>query len=100
MQDVALFVLGYCIQCVAALLLMYKIQKQKSIYGLSVDTQIGFFIANISRCIWTLDTRLVETTSAYLELICSTISSCVVLYLCYKYYYTTTKHATPLLRIY
>ena len=68
-MDIFLFVLGYCIQCLAAILLMVKIWKSKSIYGLSTDTQICFAIANVARCIWTLDTRLIETHFAYAELV-------------------------------
>lgn len=99
-MDIFLFVLGYVIQCCAAFLLMYKISTSKSIYGLSVDTQICFAIANIGRCWWTLDTRLIETKLAYLELILSTLASFGCCAMCYRYYHTTTKHAITYLRWY
>jgi len=99
-MDIFLFVLGYIIQMAAAFLLLFKISRARSIYGLSVDTQICFMLANVVRCIWTLDTRLVETTFAYLELLGSTIASIGCCLLCYKYYHTTTMHAINYLRFY
>ncbi|CAD7937424.1 unnamed protein product [Amoebophrya sp. A25] len=99
-MDILLFLLGYCIQCLACGMLCWKIYKSKSIYGLSIDTQIAFAIANVTRCIWTLDTRLIETNFAFLELVCSTIVSLFCVYLCWTYHHTTTMHAIPWLRIY
>lgn len=99
-MDIFLFVLGYIIQCAATVMLMMKINYTKSIYGLSVDTQICFMLANISRCVWTLETRLVETKVAYMELLASTGVSICVCFLCYKYYHTTTKHAVSYFRVY
>lgn len=99
-MDIFLFVLGYVIQCVAACLLMWKIWKTKSIYGLSMDTQICFAIANVGRCIWTLDTRLIETYFAYAELVVSTVASFGCVYMCWKFRHTTTMHAIPYLRVY
>jgi len=99
-MDIFLFVLGYIIQCCAACLLMFKIWKSRSIYGLSVDTQICFMVANIVRCVWTLDTRLVETNFAYLELISSCLASVGCCYMCYTYYHTTTMHALSYLKWY
>lgn len=92
--------LGYVIQAAAAMLLMYKIHKSQSIYGLSVDTQLCFALANVSRCIWVLDTRLVETNFAYAEILISTIASFAICYLCRKYGHTTTMHACNWLRCY
>lgn len=98
-MDIFLFVLGYIVQFLAAMLLGYKISKHQSIYGLSVDTQVAFFLANICRCIWTLDTRLIETWVAYGELVMSTVASGWLCYLCYKHYHTTIKHAVWWARI-
>ncbi len=47
--------------------------------------QICFAVANISRCVWTLETRLIETNLAYCELIGSTLLSFGLCYLCYTY---------------
>lgn len=84
-MDIFLFVLGYLIQLTAATILFHKIYTQRNIYGLSIDTQICFLIANVARCVWTLETRLIETMLAYLELLCSTGMSMVIVYLCVKY---------------
>lgn len=97
-MDIFLFVLGYVIQTAATCLLIWKIKKSHSIYGLSVDTQICFLIGCISRCIWTLDTRLVETYFAYTELIASTVCCTVCVYYCWVHYDTTTMHAPQFLR--
>jgi len=66
MEDIFLFVLGYLIQLAACCLLCMKITQQRSIYGLSTSTQICFCVANVGRCVWTLETRLVAFTM-YLE---------------------------------
>lgn len=84
-MDIFLFVLGYIIQFIAACLLFAKVSKQRSVYGLSIDTQICFVIANVSRCVWTLETRLIETNLAYCELLGSTILSFGIVYLCFRY---------------
>lgn len=98
-MDIWLFVLGYCVQWAAALLLLYKIHTQKSIYGLSVDTQWAFALANVGRCVWTLETRLVESYFAYFELLGSTLTSFVLAYYCVKYKHTTTLHAPAHFRV-
>eukprot|EP00397_Hematodinium_sp_SG-2012_P012296 GEMP01012462.1.p1 GENE.GEMP01012462.1~~GEMP01012462.1.p1 ORF type:complete len:221 (+),score=35.83 GEMP01012462.1:257-919(+) len=100
MKDIIFFVIGYYIHCIAAFVLIYKIHKQRSIYGLSIDTQIAFFLAALSRCCWTLDTRLVETSFSYLELAASVGASGYILYLCRAYRHTTTKRASTPFRIF
>mmetsp|Transcript_34003 Transcript_34003/g.72187 ORF Transcript_34003/g.72187 Transcript_34003/m.72187 type:complete len:217 (+) Transcript_34003:71-721(+) len=98
-MDIFLFVLGYYIHFLASCLLMYKIYQTRSIWGLSVDTQIAFGLSSVARCIWVLDTRLVETVFAYIELVISTVVALVLCYLCNQYYHTTTKHAQGYFRI-
>lgn len=99
-MDIILFLIGYFIQCLACGMLCYKIWKTQSIYGLSIDTQIAFAVANITRCIWTLDTRLIETNFAFAELLISTAMSLLCCFLCWRYQHTTTMHAIPWLRVY
>jgi len=103
-MEVFLFILGYYVHLAASCLLFYKIWKQKSIYGLSVDTQGAFLLAAIVRCIWSLETRLVESAIVgffvYLELLLSTVAACGLTFLCYQLYHTTSKHSTPYLRVY
>merc|ERR1719281_1160507 len=47
-----------------------------------------------------METRLVETAFAYLELFLSTCLALVLCYFCWKYHHTTTKHSISYLRIY
>lgn len=100
MEEIILFIMGYYIQFAASMLLGYKIWKQRSIYGLSIDTQIAYLLAAVARCIWVMETRLVETKFAYIELVLSTVASVVLCYLCYIHSATTTKHSTAALRVY
>mmetsp|Transcript_55706 Transcript_55706/g.156300 ORF Transcript_55706/g.156300 Transcript_55706/m.156300 type:complete len:219 (+) Transcript_55706:149-805(+) len=99
-MEVWLFLLGYLVHFAASCLLLFKIWKYKSIYGLSVDTQLSYLFAVISRCIWSMETRLVETKLAYLELVLSTAVACGLCFLCYRLYHTTSKHADSFLRVY
>ena len=50
------FVIGYYLMHIGSILLLYKINKQKSAYGVSLDSQIALLIAALSRCIWFSDT--------------------------------------------
>lgn len=98
-MDIFLFVLGYWVHFTASCLLLYKIHTQRSIYGLSIDTQVAFLMAVLGRCVWTLDTRLVETVFAYIELIVSSLIAGALVVQCVKHRYTTTKHAAGPFRI-
>mmetsp|Transcript_94953 Transcript_94953/g.268185 ORF Transcript_94953/g.268185 Transcript_94953/m.268185 type:complete len:221 (-) Transcript_94953:107-769(-) len=99
-MEIFLFILGYLVQAAASGILFYKIYKHKSIYGLSVDTQVAYLLAAISRCVWVLETRLVETKLAYFELLVSTAAACGLAFLCFQLYHTTSKHSPPFLRVY
>lgn len=99
-MDIFLFVFGYSLAALANLLLIWKIHKTQSIYGLAVDTQIMFALGVVCRCIWTLDTRLIETYAAYAELVVSTLTCIVLCLMCWRYYHTTTMHAMSYLRAY
>jgi len=99
-MEVFLFIVGCYVQLAASSILLWKIYKQRSIYGLSIDTQIGFFIAVLVRSIWVMETRLVQTFFAYIELFFSLMVATSLMYACFKLQHTTQKHSTPLLRIY
>eukprot|EP00929_Paragymnodinium_shiwhaense_P016201 TRINITY_DN124405_c0_g1_i1.p1 TRINITY_DN124405_c0_g1~~TRINITY_DN124405_c0_g1_i1.p1 ORF type:complete len:221 (-),score=66.78 TRINITY_DN124405_c0_g1_i1:235-897(-) len=99
-MEIFFFILGYYVQLAASAFLFYKIHKQRSIYGLSVDTQACYLLATLARCIWVMETRLVETFFAYLELFLSTVAACGLCFLCYKFYHTTVKHSIYYLRVY
>ena len=62
------FVVGYYIFHCASILLIYKIKKQRSAYGISLDSQIALLIAALSRCVWFSDTQLPTMNIAILEL--------------------------------
>jgi|Transcript_81803 ER lumen protein retaining receptor len=99
-MEVFLFLVGYFVHLCASGLLIYKITKSKSIDGLSIDTQIAYLLAVIARCVWSTETRLVETKFAYLELIGSTAAACGIGFLCYQHKHTTLMQSTPALRVY
>mgnify|MGYP001098713421 FL=1 len=83
-----LFTLGYLFQVAASCILVVKMQKQKSIYGMCPDTQWVFFIATLSRCVWIFDTRLMGLPLAYIELISNVVLGAYCCYLCHKYKHT------------
>lgn len=102
MEDVFLFELGYGIQLLAGFLLLYRISTTKNIYGLSIDTQVCFlmgtilsrsgssrmmmkpsFLGTLSRFVWMMDTRLVETWFSYLELWLNLAVQIALCYYCY-----------------
>lgn len=99
-MEVFLFLVGYFVHFAASCLLIYKIVKSKSIYGLSIDTQFAYLLAVLARCVWSLETRLVETKFAYLELFASVAIACGLSFLCYQYNHTTLMQSTPMLRVY
>ena len=80
-----LFSIGYLFQLAAALLLVYTVRNTKSVFGLSRDTQIIFFIAQIARVIWIFDTRLYKFPLASLELLLNVLLAGYAVYLCNKY---------------
>lgn len=88
-----LFIIGYLIQMIGSLLLLVKVWSKKSVYGLSSDTQICFLTSTLSRIIWSMDTRLVETYLAYAELIASSIVTLLLCFSVWKFHHTTTKEA-------
>lgn len=88
MVESVLFIGGYVIQTIGNGLLLSQVLKKKSVYGLAVETQLAYLLSTISRCIWSLDTRLVETKIAYFELFISLLISTILLWSCFRYQYT------------
>ncbi|CAE7413101.1 kdelr1 [Symbiodinium microadriaticum] len=99
-MEIFLFLVGYFVQFAASCILLYKIWKHKSIYGLSIDTQASYMLAVVARCIWSMETRLVETKFAYLELSLSTAVAVALSFMCYQLQHTAPKQSTPFLRAY
>ncbi|CAK9009974.1 ER lumen protein-retaining receptor 1 (KDEL endoplasmic reticulum protein retention receptor 1) (KDEL receptor 1) [Durusdinium trenchii] len=99
-MEIFLFLVGYFVQFAASCILLYKIWKHKSIYGLSIDTQACYMLAAVARCVWSMETRLVETKFAYLELILSTAVAVGLSFMCFQFQHTAPKQSTPFLRVY
>ena len=74
------FEIGYYILHVGSCLLLYKINRQKSAYGVSLDYQISLLIATLSRCVWFTDTQLPSMWMAWLEI---TIAICLHTFIVY-----------------
>ena len=51
-----LFVAGYIVEHIGNSIMIYKLHKQRSMYGISIDTQICLLIATFARIFWMLDT--------------------------------------------
>eukprot|EP01055_Gregarina_sp_Pseudo9_P005323 Gregarina_sp_Pseudo_9__5322@NODE_625_length_2471_cov_78_035362_g589_i0_p2_GENE_NODE_625_length_2471_cov_78_035362_g589_i0NODE_625_length_2471_cov_78_035362_g589_i0_p2_ORF_typecomplete_len221_score50_66ER_lumen_recept/PF00810_18/4_9e25ER_lumen_recept/PF00810_18/1_8e04PQloop/PF04193_14/0_056PQloop/PF04193_14/7_1e02PQloop/PF04193_14/4_1e03DUF1118/PF06549_12/0_14_NODE_625_length_2471_cov_78_035362_g589_i017152377 len=91
MIEVVWFIGGYITQLIGSFLLLSRIWQRQSIYGLSIDTQICYLLSTFARCLWSFDTRLIETRIAHLELFCAmsvAVGNCL---LCLKFRRTTTK---------
>ncbi|CAG9319051.1 unnamed protein product [Blepharisma stoltei] len=88
-QVLWLFTLGYLFQSLANGILIYTISKQKSIYGLSVDSQWLFLFATLARCIWIFDTRLTSLPLASFELVINVLLGVICCYLSTKYSHTS-----------
>jgi hypothetical protein len=83
------FMLGYFFQLIATSLLIFKILKQRSIFGLCWDTQLIFLLGSLSRVFWQSNTRLKHLPLHYVELYLNVILLLGSLYLCYIYRYTS-----------
>lgn len=87
-----LFTLGYIAQFAGNYLLIMKIRKQKSIEGLSFETQIIYLIGSLVRCIWVFDTRLTSNFLVWIELLLSVASYGYLVYLLHLYKDTKIHH--------
>eukprot|EP00922_Rhytidocystis_sp_ex-Travisia-forbesii_P053267 GHVS01078986.1.p1 GENE.GHVS01078986.1~~GHVS01078986.1.p1 ORF type:complete len:217 (-),score=4.37 GHVS01078986.1:734-1384(-) len=98
-MEVWLFICGYAIHFLASALLLFKICQNKSIYGLAVDTQVCFLLSTVSRCVWSFDTRLIETWVAHVELCCSTLIAVVLVYYMVMYRHTQARSVSWMISI-
>ena len=80
-----LFTLGYLIEHIGNVIMIYKLLKQKSMYGISIDTQICLLAATLARIFWMYDTQLVKLYLAYFEIILALSLHSYIIYLCYQY---------------
>lgn len=51
-----LFVAGYLIEHIGNFTMIYKLLKQKTMYGISIDTQICLMASTLARVFWMMDT--------------------------------------------
>eukprot|EP01016_Furgasonia_blochmanni_P003705 TRINITY_DN11450_c0_g1_i2.p1 TRINITY_DN11450_c0_g1~~TRINITY_DN11450_c0_g1_i2.p1 ORF type:complete len:274 (-),score=36.40 TRINITY_DN11450_c0_g1_i2:98-919(-) len=79
------FSVGYLLQHLGSAILIRKILKQKTIEGLSNETQIIFLVGCIVRCVWVKETRLLRLWLYQIELLVSVVLSAYIVYLFRKY---------------
>jgi ER lumen protein retaining receptor len=102
-MDIWLFVLGYVIQLIASGLLIYRIASVRSVYGLSLDTQLCFLSATLSRAVWSFNTRILDShpllqVFAVIELALSIFCAGLLVYLFRSLRHTSADtQASPLL---
>ena len=84
-QSLYWFVASYSIAQIANCLLLYKINKQKNVYGVSIDSQIALLVATLARPIWFFDTKLPTLWSANIELAIGFCLHAVIVYFCVKH---------------
>eukprot|EP00915_Cephaloidophora_sp_WS-2016_P007758 GHVH01010697.1.p1 GENE.GHVH01010697.1~~GHVH01010697.1.p1 ORF type:complete len:221 (+),score=9.82 GHVH01010697.1:129-791(+) len=90
MWEVYLFIAGYVVQTTGSLVLLHKMHKTKSTYGLSAQTQILFLISTVSRCLWSRDTRLMDSPLAPVELMVTLVCNVATIVYFYRLRHTTT----------
>ena len=79
------FEIGYCFQHVGTALLIYKLKKQNSMYGICIDTHICYLMALIARCAWQFDTQLMSMWFTVFEVFVALSTQAGLIYTCYQY---------------
>ena len=80
-----LFIAGYIAEHIGNAIMIYKLQKQKSMYGISIDTQICLFLSTLARVFWQFDTQLSKLYMSQLEILVALGMHAYILYLCFTY---------------
>ena len=80
-----LFTLGYYVEHIGSAIMIYKLHKQRSMYGISVDTQLCLLISTYARIFWITDTQLIKLNLAVLEIVLSVLLHSYLVYLCFKF---------------
>eukprot|EP00917_Polyrhabdina_sp_WS-2016_P009259 GHVP01020654.1.p1 GENE.GHVP01020654.1~~GHVP01020654.1.p1 ORF type:complete len:222 (-),score=19.71 GHVP01020654.1:385-1050(-) len=99
-METTLFEGGYLMQLFASGLLGHKVQKSKSTYGLSIDTQILFTAATLSRLAWALDTRLADMPLTYIEMFLSALAGAWLPYSFWNLRHSNLEHVPYYLKFY
>ena len=76
---------GYLVEHIGNAIMIYKLHKQKTMYGVSIDTQICLMFAAIARVLWMWDTQLTKLTISIIEIIMALGMHAYIIYLCYQY---------------
>ena len=84
-RQLSCFIFGYYLVHIGSCILLYKINKQKSAYGISLDSQIALLIATLSRCVWFNDTQLPSMWMAWIEITLAICLHSIIVYLCVTY---------------
>ena len=66
-------------------IMIYKLNKQKSMYGISIDTQICLLASTLARVVWMRDTQLTRLWISIIECYSAAAMHIYIVYLCYKY---------------
>ncbi|EAR98957.1 ER lumen protein retaining receptor (macronuclear) [Tetrahymena thermophila SB210] len=85
-----LFLLGYVIQDAGCVILLLRILKQRSVDGLSLQSQVMYGLGTLMRVIYTFDTRLSNYTIVFVEMMVAVLLHIGILYGFFKYRYTQT----------
>jgi hypothetical protein len=80
-----LFVFGYLFEHIGNAIMIYKLQKQKSMYGISIDTQVCLLLTTLSRVLWMWDTQLSRLWISMVEIAAAVLLHAYIVYLCFSY---------------
>lgn len=80
-----LFVAGYLVEHIGNGVMIYKLHKQKTMYGVSIDTQICLMMAAVARVFWMWDTQLTKLTISMIEIIMAVALHAYIILLCYQF---------------
>ena len=91
-----LFVLGYIFEHIGNGVMIYKLLKQKSMYGISIDMQLCLLVSTLARVVWMFDTQLTNLWISKIEVCTAVGMHAYIVYLCYSYKDTIYKGVSAL----
>lgn len=75
-----LFVFGYIFEHVGNGVMIYKLNKQKNMYGIAVDTQICLLASTFARVLWMMDTQLTKLWISVIEIAVAVLMHAFIVY--------------------
>ncbi len=78
-----LFVFGYIFEHIGNGVMIYKLIKQKSMYGISIDTQVCLLASTLARVLWMFDTQLTKLWISVIEICAAVGMHAYIVFLCY-----------------